>query len=362
MAKMKYKFAMPVILAGWFTIALNGAAAQDIETYSVPKGHPALSQSATAMPLAPPAAAHAPLRWTTPAGWKELPPTTIRIGNFLVTGGQDKKAEVAITSFPGSVGTELDNVNRWRGEVGMEPVEQDNISSQPIEVDSRAGKLYDFVGPAAETVVVSLPHQGATWFFKLRGDKAVVSGARAAFLDFLKSVHFSEGVETQTTSAPLPAMPSSPSMHSATFDNTKNEPQWNPPSNWNAKPSGQMVMKSFSVNGDNGQNATVAISVFPGDVGGTFANVNRWRSQLGLAPVAQSELSKVTEPLPLADGAGVLVDFANAKVPGSQPTRLVAAMVRHDDRTWFYKILGDDSLVAREKEGFVKFVQAVRYP
>lgn len=362
MVKTKYKLAMPVVLVGLSAAALLRAAAQDIETYSVPKGHPALSQSATTMPLAPPAAAHAPLRWTTPAGWKELPPTSIRIGNFLVTGAQGKKAEVAITSFPGSVGTELGNVNRWRGEVGMEPVEQDNISSQAIMVESKAGKLYDFAGAASETVVVSLPRQGVTWFFKLRGDKDVVSGARAAFLDFLKSVHFSEGVEAQETSAPLPAMPSSSSLHSAMFDKTKNEPQWNPPSHWSAKSAGQMVLKSFSVTADNGQKATVAISVFPGDVGGTFANVNRWRSQLGLAPVAQSELSQVTEPLPLANGAGVLVDFANPNAPGSQRTRLVAAMVRHDDRTWFYKITGDDSLVAREKEGFVKFVQAVRYP
>ena len=36
---------------------------------------------------------------------------------------------------------------------------------------------------------------------------------------------------------------------------------------------------------DEGKTASVNISFFPGDVGGTFANVNRWRAQMGLPPV-----------------------------------------------------------------------------
>jgi hypothetical protein len=360
--KTKYYIAMLAGTAGFYTATLNGMAADDITTYSVPKEHPPIPQTMAATPAAPVEVNAAPIHWTTPAGWQELPPTSVRIGNFLIAGANDKKAEVAITSFPGTVGTELDNVNRWRHEIGLEPVKQDGISSQTVTIDAREGKLYGFTGASANTVVVSLPREDATWFFKLRGDKNIVDGAKTSFLDFLKSVHFS-GDAAQKTAAVLETVPSDPHAGAMpAVDNANGEPNWNPPSTWNVTQPSPMVVKSFSVAGDNGQKARVAISVFPGDVGGTFANVNRWRTQLGLAPIEQGELSHTTQSLPVEGGGAVLVDLTNPNAQAGSPTRLVAAIVPHNGSTWFYKLVGDESVVAREKEGFVKFVQTVHYP
>jgi hypothetical protein len=361
--KTKYNIAMLVVTAGFCAVALNGMAADDITTYSIPKGHPPIPQPTAAATAATEVEINAaPIHWTTPAAWKELPATSIRIGNFLISGANDKRAEVAITSFPGTVGTELDNVNRWRREIGLERVEQSGISSQSVMVDSQEGKLYDFTGTSANTVVVSLPREGAMWFFKLRGDKDVVDGAKASFLDFLKSVHFSSDAAQKTATTPE-IVPSDP--HASVIpavDNSNGEPNWNPPSTWNANQPGPMIVKSFSVPGDNGQKANVAISVFPGDVGGAFANVNRWRTQMGLAPIEQGELPNATQSVRVAGGEAVLVDLANPNAPAGKPTRLVAAIVPQSGNTWFYKLVGDDAVVAREKDGFVKFVQAVRYP
>ncbi len=69
-----------------------------------------------------------------------------------------------------------------------------------------------------------------------------------------------------------------------------------------------MVMKSFSVAGDNGQKAKIAVSVFPGPVGGALANINRWRMQLGLAPIKQEELPTATQTLHIVDGDATLVE------------------------------------------------------
>jgi len=359
----KYKFGLSVVAGGFFAGALAGVAADDITSYSAPKEHPPISQTVAAMCPAPGVKMNAaPMRWTTPAGWNQLPATTIRIGNFLVAGEDGKKAEVAVTSFLGTVGTELDNVNRWRREIGLEPVDQGGASSQIVTVDSLQGKLYDFPGASASTVVVSLPREGGTWFFKLRGDKSVVDGAKATFLDFLKSVHFS-GDMAQKPAATVGTMPSDPHAGVLAATNKSNgEPNWNPPSSWKANQSGQMIVKSFSVSGDGGQKANVAISVFPGNVGGTLANVNRWRAQMGLAPIARKDLPEATQSLEVAGGDAVLVDLTNPKAQAGASTRLVAAIVPQGDRTWFYKLVGDESVVAREKDGFVKFVQAVRYP
>jgi len=357
---MKTKYYVLVAAASLHTAALSGVAADDITTYSIPKGHPPIPQTATAASGATAEGNAAPTRWTTPAGWKELAPTAIRIGNFLIAGANDKKAEVAITSFPGTVGTELANVNRWRREIGLEAVDQGGISSQMITIDSKEGKLYDFAGASANTVVVSLPRDDATWFFKLRGDKAVVDGAKASFLDFLKSVHFSVDAARETAAPEAVSDPHGGIL--PTIDNATAEPKWDPPSTWNASQPGPMVVKSFSIPGGNGEKASVAISVFPGEVGGALANVNRWRAQMGLAPIGRGELPQATQSVPVKGGGAVLVDLANPNAPSGRPSRLVAAIVPHNGSTWFYKLVGDDSVVTREKNGFVKFVQTVRYP
>ncbi len=356
---MKTKNHIVVLAASFFAAAVGALAADDVQTYSVPKGHPPIVQTPAAAPGATELEiSAAPIRWTTPGEWQELPATSVRIGNFVVPGKGDKKAEVAITSFPGKVGTELDNVNRWRREIGLKPVEESSISSQAVSIDSHDGKLYDFSGASANTVVVLLPREGATWFFKLRGDKETVNGSKASFLAFLRSVRFSGEAEHKPM-ATLEAMPSDPHAGAIpAIDNADGEPKWNPPSTWNPNQPGPMIVKSFSVPGDQGRKANVAVSVFPGDFGGAFANVNRWRAQMGLAAIKQTELSKTTQPLQVAGTAAILVDLSN---PNS-PARLVAAIVPQGDRTWFYKLVGDESVVAKEKDGFVKFVQTVHYP
>src|ERR1039458_2271134 len=85
-------------------------------------------------------------------------------------------------------------------------------------------------------------------------------------------------------------------------------PVWYPPTNWTVAPPSAMVVKVFSIAGAAGQSAKVAVSAFPGDVGGTLANVNRWRVQIGLPPIEDSALGSVTQSLAVAGGNATLVD------------------------------------------------------
>lgn len=296
----------------------------------------------------------APIHWTTPAGWKELPATSIRIGNFLIQGAGAAKAEVAVTSFPGTVGTEYDNVNRWRGELGLASVDPAEITSQLTPVGASEGKLYEFNGASASTVVVWLRRDGASWFFKLRGDKDVVDSAKPAFTAFLNSIQFTgDTVDKKLAAVPATAPSTAPAASA--------EPKWNPPASWSAGAAGAMVLKSFIVGGDSGPKAKVTVSVFPGDVGGELANVNRWRAQLGLEPIKQEDLAAATQTLHGVDGDGTLIELANANAPGGALS-MVAVIVPHNNSTWFYKLTGAGAVVDREKEQFVAFVQNVQYP
>jgi hypothetical protein len=368
-------------------ILLAGTAASfckdPIRTYSVPKA-PATVQKPVAMadagdiPITT-----SPLHWTTPKQWQELAPTGIRVGNFLVPGKDDKKTEVTIMSFPGDVGGELANVNRWRNELGLTPVTEGEVSAQTVEVDAAKAKLYDFSSAQARTLVASLPRQGSTWFFKIRGDKEVVTQNAEVFQGFLKSIRFEDkGLDQASSSTDshvhaegenhIPASEAkdphagvagaSPVNVKPSDAGNADEPKWNVPPNWTAKAPGMMVLKSFGVSHE-GKDAIVSISVFPGDVGGTFANVNRWRGQMGLGPIDESELATSISSVDVGNGVkGTLVDFNGTDAKTGKAARLVAISVPHADSTWFYKLLGDDGTVGHEKEAFIKFVQNVRYP
>ena len=143
------------------------------------------------------------------------------------------------------------------------------------------------------------------------------------------------------------------------------EPSWDIPANWQEQPAQQMVLHSFVIVDGQGGKANVTITTFPGSVGGTLANVNRWRNQLSLEPVEQSDLPKMASSLDVLDvlgGKAMLVDMTGTDKKTNQRARLIAAMVAREGSTWFYKLMGDEQVVAREKETFIKFVQTVRYP
>jgi hypothetical protein len=243
------------------------------------------------------------------------------------------------------VGTELDNVNRWRQQLELAPVEQSEISSESVAVDSSDGKLFDLSGSTARTIVALVRRNGATWFFKMTGDIGAVAEAKPAFMEFLKSVRFTG--ESDTTAKTAAAADS-------------NSPTWSVPSNWVEKAPGAMLFKSFSVADNTGASAGVTVSFFPGDVGGALANVNRWRGQMGLSPVAEDHLDGIADKLETAGGVATLVDFEGADAKAGQ--RLIAVIVPHGDNTWFYKMLGEKALVTKEKDSFVNFVKTVQYP
>jgi len=338
---------------------------QGIKVYSVPKEikkastpdpHAIDPHATIGQPAVPAEGQESPVHWETPAGWKELPPTSLRVGNFLISKG-DKKAEVSILPFPGKTGTELANVNRWRGEIGLEAVTEAN--GENVAVGDQQGKIYDLAGAESQTIAAILMRDDTSWFFKMRGDKTVVAANKAVFIEFLKTIHF-HGKEAPAAVVVPAAQPVVSAAQEVVAEGNSSDPKWDLPTGWREKPASSMVFKTFSA-GDAEQEAKIAVSVFPGDVGGPLANVNRWRGQLSLQPIQESELSKLTTSIDVIGGKATLVDMKGTDVKTGKPTRMIAAMVPHAERTWFYKLTGSEAAVAREKDAFLKFVQTVRY-
>ena len=123
-----------------------------------------------------------------------------------------------------------------------------------------------------------------------------------------------------------------------------------------------MALANFRAGDDAEGKADIAVTMLAGDAGGNLANVNRWRGQLGLPPVGEAELSRIGTTVELEGGKALVVDLSGVDARTGQKARMVAVAVPRAGRTWFYKLMGDEKIVAREKESFLKFFQAVRYP
>jgi hypothetical protein len=112
---------------------------------------------------------------------------------------------------------------------------------------------------------------------------------------------------------------------------------------------------SYTVPGPGGE-ADLSITAFPGDVGGELANINRWRGQVGLPPLPDEGLAAAARRFESNGLTFVVVDLA-----GSQsPRRLLGAIVPFADGTWFFKLVGPDSLVAAQRQAFLDFLKTVK--
>lgn len=134
---------------------------------------------------------------------------------------------------------------------------------------------------------------------------------------------------------------------------------WTAPAAWKAKPGSAMRKGSYTIGAEGGPAADLAITAFPGDVGGDLANLNRWRGQLALPPVTEAEFAGAVTRLTVN---GLSVTLADVTGGGDNPQRLLGAMVPHAGATWFFKLTGPAALVAAEKPAFLSFVQTLSAP
>jgi len=131
-------------------------------------------------------------KWAAlPAGWSVGPENSMRKATWIVAGPNGSTAEIAVTVFPGSVGGLAANVNRWRGQVGLPSSGPDEIaaSAQAGKVGGIDSQRFVMTSADGKTSLDAFmtPKDGATWFFKMKGDAAAVEANAAAFAAFLSA-------------------------------------------------------------------------------------------------------------------------------------------------------------------------------
>lgn len=128
--------------------------------------------------------------FSLPDGWTDAGNSGIRKANLRVNDANGS-AEITALSFPGDVGGNLANVNRWCGQIELNTISQDQLDSisEPITISHHAGTYLRLQGPQKSILVGILPFNGSTWFFKMIGDNATVQANELAMENFLNSVN-----------------------------------------------------------------------------------------------------------------------------------------------------------------------------
>ncbi|HEY0945810.1 MAG TPA: hypothetical protein VGD81_11100 [Opitutaceae bacterium] len=157
------------------------------------------------------------------------------------------------------------------------------------------------------------------------------------------------------TNAPPPGMAGTPVATAGGAGLT-----WAAPSGWESRQGSAMRKATYAITGEGGATAELAVTAFPGDVGGDLANVNRWRGQIGLPPISAAELPAALERFE-ANGLKIAVADLTAS-SGTPPTRVLGGIVPHDGSTWFFKLTGPAPLLEREKAAFIDFLKTVKAP
>ena len=341
---------------------LAGCKRDEVKVYNVPKeaSAPPQPSPAVASDVSSPAPAAMPLPQLTyrlPESWQNKAPSEMRVASFAALGPNGQSADVSVIPLP-IVGRDLELVNMWRSQVQLAPTSEPNAVNQaePVTIGVEQGRLFDFVseqpmiGKARQRILVALFTRGPmSWFFKMTGEDAFVTSQKGNFLQFLKSISFTE-TPTPQSGGP-PPIPSE-STHSI----------WTVPSDWQSLPPSEFLVAKFLIQ-NGAAKAEVNVSEFAGEAGGPLANVNRWRGQLGLNPLkSELELSQLFPAIDLPSGGQLtLVDLTGADSKTGKPARLVGAIVPQSGQTWFYKLMGDAKVVESQKDAFTQFVQSAKY-
>ena len=131
--------------------------------------------------------------YTVPEGWEDLPASGIRKANLKVSD-ENGTAELTVLVFPGDVGGRLANINRWRGQLGLDDATPEDLPtfSEAYTISQHPGLYVRLEGGAQSILGGLLPFHGSTWFFKFLGSSGTVLDNEAKMKAFLDSVQLED--------------------------------------------------------------------------------------------------------------------------------------------------------------------------
>ena len=247
------------------------------------------------------------ISWTVPPGWISLPASGMRYATFQVPV-HESRLELTVTPLGPEAGALLPNVNRWREQLGLSPVQESELPmfTKTFEVDGRPVTLVDIMSTPPREVV-------------------------------------------SEKSGPMPTDKVHGKLLTYTLpDGWVEDLRVNP-----------MRIVAFQIK-EQDEEAEVTVVSFPGAAGGIVSNINRWRQQVGLEMLSEEALRQELRPMEISGVPGHYVDLKGPE-SGGKSKRILGVVVPRQEETWFFKMTGSSGLLSRHSTKFAAFVQSVQF-
>jgi hypothetical protein len=256
--------------------------------------------------------------YKVPEGWRETEGTKLNgqklsVAAFRV-GPDADSPELTVTHTGGSV---ADNVNRWRNQLSLKPVDEAELKQivKEKKIGDAAAVVVNMTGTAAAGGMRRGPFAGAGKPPSLtRRPPPANAGGAAPKIKYTLPTGWEEGGELVKNGIPRVAV--------------------------------------FQVR-DGSRSAEVAVTIAGGDL---KANIDRWRGQVGLGPANDP---KDVNSLMVDGNPTAYVDLSGDGRPDHRG--ILGAIVRRSREDWFIKLDGPADIAAKQKTAFEAFLKSVRF-
>jgi hypothetical protein len=294
--------------------------------------------------------ADSPPQWTLPEGWKRLPGNEVRYATLEIDPTPPPLG-VSVTTLPkppeedATKDAVLSNVNRWRGQMGLSSISQDELAKQtkPLKLGGETATLVSLVGKLGKGM-------GKPPF---AGGGPFTGGALPPGHPDLPPDH-----------PQLP--PDHPAIPNDNAGNAEKPPAESPadltfktPDGWKPGRLSEMRKAAFVVENDS-RKVEITVVALPPFAGDLLSNVNRWRGQLHLPEATADELTKLAKPVSIDGITGSYIELVGPADPAPQQS-LLGAMAAASDKVWFITLRGDSKLAEREKPKFESFLKSIKF-
>jgi len=328
-----------------------------------------------------------------PEGWEELPATQFRQINLRVAEAPD--SEVYLSVLPGGGGGLLANLNRWRAQMGLEPMTEQEMNALPtmrllggdalfVDLDGVYGGMSGELNhPEFKLFGLAKVADNTGYFVKMTGPAAVLETERDNFRAFTASIHsHAPGESHDHGASPAPAATQetpAEADHGHAHDNGDHDHdhdhgpgatsramlditalEWEAPAGWVKAPDRAMRLVTYtSVSGAS----ECYISALPGAAGGMEANLNRWRGQMGQEPLSSEAIAALPkvevlgQALPLIEISGDFTDMAGTV---HENQTLLGVVYPMGIQTLFVRMTGPEADMQAERENFIAFCQSLQ--
>ena len=308
-------------------------------------------------------------RGTVPPDWKQLEvrPGQMRDESYEVPPAEPSGKPAEVSVLVDRASPALDNVNRWRRQMGQPPLPIADLESLAIEAAGTKGYLVDATGTftgmgggareGQRFLGLFVPASNHALSVRLLGDEATVSQQADAFRAYVQSLRL------------VPQAAGHGGMHGAggTLPGggaPRGGLTWTLPDGWvEERPKGGPRIMSFRVPGVPEPGLDIALMRFADTAGGLGPTLEMWAGNAGRPPLEKREIDAL-ERFPLLGKEAVFVDLRGAKVLEAgkppEPTMLLACLVYTDDGVIVARVWASEAHLEPQREKFLAFCKSWR--